>query len=240
MRLDDLPVGVLQQVAERAVQDAGLPLRERRAVLAEPRTAPSRLDADQPDARRAHERGEHADRVAAAADARDARRRDPPPIRSAYCARASSPITRCRSRTSNGNGMRADDRADDVVRVAHAGGPVAQRLVHGFLQRAGAGHDRHDLRAEQLHPRDVGRLPMRVLLAHVDDARESEQRAGRGGGDAVLTGSRLRDDPLLAQPLREQRLAERVVDLVRARVRQVLALQPDLVAELRGQPAARA
>ena len=134
-------------------------------------------------------------------------------------------------------GMRADDRADDVVGVAHAGGPVAERLVHGFLQRAGAGHDRHDLRTEQLHPRDVGRLPMCVLLAHVHDARESKQRARRGGGDAVLTGSRLRDDPLLAQPFRDQRLAERVVDLVGARVRQVLALQPDLVAELRGQPA---
>ena len=71
VRLDDLPVGVLEQVAERAVQDPGLPLRERRAVLAELRAAPSRLDADQPDAGHADERGEHADRVAAAADARD-------------------------------------------------------------------------------------------------------------------------------------------------------------------------
>ena len=71
MRLDDLPVGVLEQVAERPVQDPGLPLREGRAVLAELRTSPSRLDADQPGARRTHERGEHADRVAAAADARD-------------------------------------------------------------------------------------------------------------------------------------------------------------------------
>jgi len=71
MRLDDLPVGVLEQVAERPVQDPRLPLREGRAVLAELRTSPSRLDADQPGALHTHERGEHADRVAAAADARD-------------------------------------------------------------------------------------------------------------------------------------------------------------------------
>ena len=48
-------------------------------------------------------------------------------------------------------------------------------------------------------------------------------------------GARLGDDPLLAQSLGEQRLAERVVDLVGARVRQVLALQPDVVPELLGK-----
>ena len=70
--VDDLAVRVLQQVAERAVQDAGLALRERRAVLARAASRarrPRRRSAGR--AGDADERGEHADRVAPAADARD-------------------------------------------------------------------------------------------------------------------------------------------------------------------------
>ena len=52
-----------------------------------------------------------------------------------------------------------------------------------------------------------------------------EQRAGGRGRDAVLAGARLGDDPALAEPAREQRLAERVVDLVGAGVGEVLPLQ---------------
>ena len=84
-----------------------------------------------------------------------------------------------------------------------------------------------DLGAEQPHPGDVERLPLGVDLAHVDDALEAEQRAGGGGGDAVLTGAGLGDDPRLAHPLGEQRLTEHVVDLVRAGVVEVLALEQD-------------
>ena len=80
---------------------------------------------------------------------------------------------------------------------------------------------------EQLHPLDVGLLAAHVLGAHVDDALEPEQRAGGGGRDAVLAGAGLGDDPLLAHALGQQRLAERVVDLVGAGVEQVLALEED-------------
>ena len=52
-----------------------------------------------------------------------------------------------------------------------------------------------------------GRLPRHVLGAHVDDALEAEERAHGGGGDAVLAGPGLGDDPRLPHPLREQRLA---------------------------------
>ena len=72
--------------------------------------------------------------------------------------------------------------------------------------------------------------------AHVDDARQPEQRAGRRGRDAVLAGAGLGDDAGLAEPAREQRLAERVVDLVRAGVGEVLALQ--VQPEARGHRAA--
>src|SRR3954447_15505232 len=56
-----------------------------------------------------------------------------------------------------------------------------------------------------------------------------------GGGHAVLAGARLGDDARLAHALREQALAERVVELVRARVHEVLALEPHGVADRGGQ-----
>ena len=60
---------------------------------------------------------------------------------------------------------------------------------------------------------------------------------GGGGGDAVLAGAGFGDHALLAHPQREQRLAERVVDLVGAGVVEVFALEPDLrAAALLAQP----
>ncbi len=70
-------------------------------------------------------------------------------------------------------------------------------------------------------------LAAHVLGAHVDDALEPEARAHGRRRDAVLTRTGLRDDPPLAEPRREQDLAERVVDLVRPGVVQVLALEDD-------------
>ena len=66
-----------------------------------------------------------------------------------------------------------------------------------------------------------------VDLTHVDGAVEAEERAGGGGGDAVLAGAGLGDDAGLAHALGEQGLAEHVVDLVGAGVVQVLALEED-------------
>ena len=65
-----------------------------------------------------------------------------------------------------------------------------------------------------------------------------EQRRGRGRGHAVLAGARLGHDARLAHlALHEQRLAQRVVDLVRAGVGQIFALEIDLrAAQMFGQP----
>ena len=130
--------------------------------------------------------------------------------------------------------VRPHHRADAVVRGRHAGHPVAERLVDGVLERPAAGRHRDDLGAEHPHPGHVQRLPPGVLLAHVDDALQAEQRGRGRGGHAVLAGAGLGDDPGLAHPLGQQRLAEDIVDLVRAGVGQVLALEEHPAAAGRG------
>ena len=91
--------------------------------------------------------------------------------------------------------------------------------------------DGANLGAEEAHTLDVRALAAHVLGAHVDDAVEAEAGADGCGRDAVLARARLGDDPPLAEPLREHRLAERVVQLVRAGVEEIFALQ---VKPLRG------
>ena len=119
------------------------------------------------------------------------------------------------------------NRADHVEGVADRRRPVAQRLVHRVLQGACPGLDDRDGGAEELHAEDVEALPAHVLRAHEDLATHAEQRGDGGGRDAVLARARLRDQPALLETARDQRLADRVVDLVRAGVEQVLALQVD-------------
>ena len=134
-------------------------------------------------------------------------------------------------------GMRPGHRADAVEGVADVGHPVAQRLVHRVLQRAAAAGHRHHLGAEQLHAEDVRLLPLDVGRAHEDHAFQPEAGADRRGGDAVLAGAGLGDDPGLAHPPRQQDLPEHVVDLVRAGVVELVALEVDLrAAEPLGQP----
>ncbi len=128
--------------------------------------------------------------------------------------------------------MRTGRRADQVVGVAHVRDPVAQRFVHGVLERHGAGRDRVDLGAEHVHAHDVGRLPLDVGGAHVDLARQAEARAHGRDRDAVLAGARLGDDARLAHAPRELDLAEAVVDLVAAGVIELVALEVDLGAAL--------
>src|SRR5690606_2648758 len=93
--------------------------------------------------------------------------------------------------------------------------------------------------AQQLHPVDVLRLPRDVYRAHVDDALHAVAGRHRRGGHAVLAGAGLGDHARLAHPLREQCLADRVVDLVCAGVVQVFALEPDLRAAEHLRPALR-
>ena len=126
-----------------------------------------------------------------------------------------------------GERMRAGHGSEDVVGVLDVGDPVAHGLVDRVLEGARSGRHRDDLGAEQAHARHVEGLALGVDLAHVDDAVEAEQGGGRRRGDAVLAGAGLGDDAGLADAAGEQGLPEHVVDLVRARVVQVFALEDD-------------
>ena len=136
-----------------------------------------------------------------------------------------------------GIGMRPRRRTDDVERVVDIGDPVAQRLVHRVLQGARAGRDAAHFRAQQAHAEDIGLLPLHVHFAHIDDARQAEARRHCGGGHAMLAGAGLGDDAGLAHAAGQQDLAQAIVDLVRAGVIEVFALEIDFrAAQMRGQP----
>ena len=124
--------------------------------------------------------------------------------------------------------MRSDDRAENVVRVIHAGHPVAHGLVDRIAKRARATGDRSHFGAQQPHAEHVGCLAPNVLFTHVDDAGQTEPGTGRGGGHAMLPRSGLGDDARLAHADGQQRLPQRVVDLVRAGVVEIFAFEPDL------------
>ena len=185
---------------------------------------PGRLDADEPGIGLADEAAQQADGVRAAADAGDGDVRQPALDRAHLLGRLVADDA-LQVADDGREGMRADGRAEDVVRAGDVGDPVAHRLVDGVLQRGRARRHLAHLGAERAHAQHVGGLAADVLGAHVDDALEAQQRAGRGRRHAVLAGAGLGDDARLAEPQRQQRLAERVVDLVRAGVVEVLALQ---------------
>ena len=121
------------------------------------------------------------------------------------------------------------------------GDPVAHRLVHRVLQRAGAGGHRHHLGPQQFHAKDVGLLPLHIGRAHVDDAFQAEQRAHGGCRDAVLAGAGLGEDALRAHPASQQDLTQAVVRFVRTGMVQFVTLEIDFraaqfVGEAAGEP----
>jgi len=126
-----------------------------------------------------------------------------------------------------GEGMWANSAANEVMRGADRGDPLLHGLIDGILEGLGAFFDAHNTRAKQLHAEHVELLSLDVLGTHVHDAVETEQRADGGSSHTMLTSASLRNNTLLAQTLGHQRLAERVGDLVRASVVQILALEPD-------------
>ena len=123
--------------------------------------------------------------------------------------------------------MGTEHGPEQIVGVRNVRHPVAHRFVDRILERPAAGVDLRDARPEQPHAVHVQRLPPHVVGAHVHFAVEPEQRAGGGRRHAVLAGAGLRHHPPLPHPDREQRLAQRVVDLVGPGMRQILPLEED-------------
>ena len=176
---------------------------------------------------------EHPDRVRAAADAGDHGVRQPA-LGLEHLSAGLTADHGLQLANDRRVGRRADAGTDQIVGRLDVRDPVADRFARRLLERLRAELDRPHLRAEETHPLDVRRLPAHVLGAHVDDALEPEPRAHGRGRDAVLARARLGDDPVLAQAAREDCLAERVVQLVRAGVEEVLALEVEPL--LRGEP----
>ena len=226
MRQLDVASLVLQHERARALQHAGAATGKPCRVASRRDALSTGLDANQPDVAVVEERIEDADGIAAAANARHDHVRQP--TRLLEDLRARFPADdRLELADHQRIRMRSERGAEQVVGVADVGDPVAHRLVDRVLQGLAAGVDLPHRRAEQSHAQDVRRLAPHVLGAHVDVTLETEQRARARGRHSVLTGAGLGDDARLAHALGEQRLPERVVDLVRAGVREVLAFEED-------------
>ena len=229
MRLGDLAVVVADHIGAIAVQHTGTARRERRGMASRFDAVARGFGADQLDLAVVEKRMEDADRVRAAADAGRDRIGQAPVLIEHLRARLAAD-DRIEVAHHHRIRMRPGDRADDVERIGHVGHPVAHRFVERVLQGLRARSHRHHLGTEQFHPVDVDLLPLDVDRAHVDDAVEAETRGNRGAGDAVLAGAGLGNDAALAHALGDERLADRVIDLVRAGVVQIFALEQDLCA----------
>ena len=234
MRLQDLALGVRQDRREGSVKDAGAARHERGTVMSIEPLSP-RLGADQLHALVLDERIEGSDRIRSPADARDHPRRKLA-LRGERLL-AGLVADHALEVTDKGRVRRRPDRgADYVVRRADVRDPVADRRAHGLLQGSRPRLHRAHLGAQQPHPLDIRGLAPHVLRAHVHDAFEPQQGACGRRGHAMLAGAGLGDDPLLAHPASEERLPDRVVDLVCAGMGQVLALQVDTMPDALGQP----
>src|SRR5438093_621965 len=226
MCLGDLAELVLQHNRSRAVQDADRAAAEPRRMLPEIGAAPAGLYADQADRLVLQHLVEESDRIRSAADAGHGGIRQPSSALAELSERL-APDDRLKVAHHHRIRMRAQDGAEDVVRGANVGDPIANRFVDRILQRPASAGNGNDLGAQESHTEDVQLLASHIDFAHVDNALQAEQRAGGGSGYAVLAGAGLGDDALLAHPPGDEGLSEGVVDLVRAGVIEILALQKE-------------
>ena len=226
MGFGDLAVLVLQQIGLVAVENAGAAASEARGMFLVEAMA-GRLDAEHPDVRIVEKRMEQADGVGAAADCRDQQVGQAADavqhLGAGFLADHALEVA-----DQLGIGVGTGGGADDVECVVDIGDPVAQRLVHRVLERRGAAGHRHHIGAEQFHPEDIRLLPFDIGRAHEDGAGQVEARADGGRRHAMLTGTGFGDDAGLAHAQGEQDLADAIVDLVRAGMVELVALEPDL------------
>ena len=237
MGFDDLAVVVADDIGAVAMQHARAARNQRRRVAAGLDAVARGFGADQAHAAIVEESMEDADGVAAAAHAGG-----DGVGQAAVVGQHLAPRLVANHRVEVTHQlrvrMRPGDGADDVEGVAHVGDPVAHGFVERVLERLAARMHRHHGRAQQLHAEDVGRLAFDVGGAHVNHALQAQARGHRGAGDAMLAGAGFGNDPGLAHAAGQHGLADGVVDLVRAGVVEVFALEQDArAAHVFGQPA---
>src|SRR5262245_26728692 len=75
--------------------------------------------------------------------------------------------------------MRPKHAAQEVMRVADVGHPVAHGFIDGIFERARSGIHAPYLSAQQAHAEDVEFLAAHILYTHVNHALETEKRADR-------------------------------------------------------------
>ena len=133
--------------------------------------------------------------------------------------------------------MRAENRAEQIVRACDVRHPIAHSFVNRVFQSAAAGIHSDYIGAEQAHAEHVQPLALHIFRAHVNRACEAELRRDCRRRHAVLARAGLSDDSLLSHARDEQPLAEGVIDFVRAGVQQIFALNVDTrAAQMRGEP----
>jgi len=121
--------------------------------------------------------------------------------------------------------MRPERAPEQVIAVSDVRHPIAQSFVDGVFQSARAVINFTNFGAQKLHAKNVQRLTPHVFGAHINNAFQTKERANSCSRHAVLARARLRDDAAFAHAARQKNLTERVVDLVRARVKQIFALE---------------
>ena len=227
MRLRDLPVRVAHHISAVTVQHADRCIGgERRGVFARFDAMPARLNAIERD-RVVIKRIKEADGIRAATDTGDDRIGQRAKLRLRLRLRLlADDLLKIAHQLRVG--VRAGGGADDIKRVVHIRRPVAQRLVQRILERAAARRHRDDRRAEQFHPVHIRRLALHIIRAHIDDTFQAEAGGNRRARHAVLTRAGFRNHARLAEADGQERLTDGIVNLVRAGVVQILALQPNL------------
>ena len=80
--------------------------------------------------------------------------------------------------------------AEQVMRAADIGHPIAHGLVDGVFEGARTGVHAAHFGTQQPHAEDIQLLPTHVLGAHVDDALKSQQRTDGGSCHPIPAPSR--------------------------------------------------
>ncbi|KAI9915844.1 hypothetical protein PsorP6_007563 [Peronosclerospora sorghi] len=174
-----------------------------------------------------HKRVKHANGIAPAADTGDNRigQSSPLVVQLGFDFASNDALKVAHERRKR---VRTNGRPNNVVRRLDVRDPVPNRFVHGILKRLGPARDDNHFCSQHLHAKDIERRALRIDISHVHDTVETEQGTRRGRGHTMLPRARLCNNARLAQPLGQHGLLQRIVNLVGARVVQVLALEPNL------------